>query len=198
MRLGRIVGLFADVHGADGTLARALERCREEGVESIALLGDLFDRVEQADACALALEGWEVVGVYGNHELEAATAAAAGRVQLQPETLGLLGRLRERVVIDDVCLVHEEMHWGHHDPLDRLFKAGSAVNGHRYHARITFTGHSHYRHARDERGPLDVGRGVVTLEPARRYLINPGALAAGQYAVWDRERAVVWFRQVGG
>lgn len=197
MTLGRIVALFADVHGADRALSQALNRCRAEGVATVALLGDLFDRVEQADACALALAGWDVVGVYGNHEREAARAAAAGAARLLPPTVHLLDALCERLVIDDVCLVHEEPHWGHHDPLAALFGARAPANGRRDHARITFTGHTHYRHARDERGPLDLGRGVLTIEPARRYLINPGALAGGQYAVWDREAGVVWFRQVG-
>ncbi len=41
-----------------------------------------------------------------------------------------------------------------------------------------------------------MARGSLTLDPARRYLINPGALAAGQYAVWDREVGVVRFLEV--
>ncbi|HEU5422283.1 MAG TPA: metallophosphoesterase family protein, partial [Nitrolancea sp.] len=66
--LGEIVSLISDVHGAAGTLERALAACRREGVETVALLGDLIDRPEQADACALVLAQWRVVGVYGNHE----------------------------------------------------------------------------------------------------------------------------------
>lgn len=196
MPLGNIVGLFADVHGADGTLARALRVCRDEGVESVALLGDLFDRVEQADQCASALAGWHVVGVYGNHERDVALAVAAGRVAVHPATAGLLGSLQERVIIEDVCLIHEEVSWGHRDPLAALFGAGPGTNGTTYHARITFTGHTHFRHARDERGPLDIARGVLPLEHHRRYLINPGALASGQFAIWDRDEQVVYFRQV--
>ncbi|HVX28829.1 MAG TPA: metallophosphoesterase family protein, partial [Nitrolancea sp.] len=75
MRLGEKVALFADVHGAHTTLRRALEQCREVHVTTVALLGDLIDRPEQADQCALALEEWDVVGVYGNHEREIAMEA---------------------------------------------------------------------------------------------------------------------------
>ena len=119
--LGRIVGVFADVHGAHGTLGRALEQCREAGAETVALLGDLFDRLEQADPCASALAGWAVVGVYGNHEREAALVAAAGRVSLRADTVRLLSALRERVVVGEACLLHEVASWERHDPGARFF-----------------------------------------------------------------------------
>ena len=129
IELGRIVGVFADVHGAHGTLGWALEDCREAGVETVALLGDLFDRLEQADPCAGALAGWPVVGVYGNHEREAALAAAAGRVSLRAETVGLLSALRERVVVGEVCLLHEVASWERHDPGARFFGRGGQMKG---------------------------------------------------------------------
>ncbi len=195
--LGRRVGLFADVHGSQGTLLRALKGCREAGVDQIALLGDLFDRVEQADSCARALAGWSVVGVWGNHEREIVLGAAEHGA-LEADTVRLLTRLSELVVVEDVCLTHEAAHWGHTETFARLFGRAArdgSLGGHA-HARITFAGHTHFRAARDERGPLDVARGSLTLDPARRYLINPGALAAGQYAVWDREVGVVRFLEV--
>jgi predicted phosphodiesterase len=197
--LGSVVGVFADVHGAHGTLGRALAICREARVETIALLGDLFDRAEQADACALALAPWPVVGVYGNHEREVALAAAAHRTLLRDETVQLLGALQERIVVEEVCLVHEAHgwhRWERHEARDRLVGPDRIAREPGPATRITFAGHTHYRQARDERGPLDLGRGVLRLDPARRYLINPGALAAGQFAIWDREAGIVRFRHV--
>jgi predicted phosphodiesterase len=190
-----MVGIFADVHGSTRTLARALERCHAEGVETIALLGDLFDRPEQADPCAQALAGWQVVGVYGNHEREIALAAALGEIALELGTVRLLSALQEEVVIGDVKLTHEIHHWGHSDPIARLFGRGIEHNG-AAESRLTFTGHTHYRQARDERGTLDIARGTLPLDTARRYLINPGALLIGQYAIWDREQEVIYFRNV--
>jgi len=194
MKLGAVVGLFADVHGAHGTLSRALDECRAEGVTTIALLGDLIDRTEQADACALALAAWYVVGVYGNHEREIALAAARQEVGLRDETTRLLSDLRERVVIEDVCLTHEGDAWGQVNPLLRVL--GAPESSERGGARLTFSGHTHYRSARDERGPIDIARGKLTLDPRRRYLINPGALAIGQFAIWNRTTQVIEFRQV--
>lgn len=195
MKLGAVVGLFADVHGAHGTLSRALAECCTEGVATIALLGDLIDRTEQADACALALAAWHVVGVYGNHEREIALAAARQEVDLRDETIRLLSGLRERVVIEDVCLTHEGDEWGQVNPLLRVLGAPEAP-ARDADARITFAGHTHYRSARDERGTIDIARGRLTLDPRRRYLINPGALAVGQFAIWDRTTQVIEFRQV--
>lgn len=203
--LGRKVGLFADVHGSEATLRRALAACREAEVEQIALLGDLFDRVEQADGCARALAGWSVVGVWGNHEREIVLDAAAHGT-LDAATVRLLTGLGEEVLVGDaddgalpeVFLTHEAAHWGGNASFARLFGRsepnGAAAGAIR--ARITFAGHTHYRSARDERGPLDLGRGSVTLDPTRRYLINPGALAVGQFAVWDRDARTVRFREV--
>lgn len=194
--LGKKVAIFSDVHGATRTLATALERCEEAGVETIALLGDLFDRHEQADGCAAVLASWHVVGVYGNHEREVALAAAAGELELLDETVRLLSALQEDVVIGDVHLTHEVPHWGHYDPIARMFGRGADSNGHNARARMTFAGHTHYRIARDERGTLDIARGALPLEPTRRYLINPGALMIGQYAIWDREEHIIHFQNV--
>lgn len=194
VELGSVVALFADVHGAAGTLGRALAACRRQGAETIALLGDLVDRAEQADACAVALAGWPVVGVYGNHEREIALAAA-DHGGLRPETVALLSTLREHVVVGEVCFAHEAGHWGlSHGPLARLIEAV-------HHdpcgaARVTFVGHTHVRAARDEHGALDIHHGSLTLSPRRRYLINPGALTAGQFALWNREEQLVTFHQL--
>jgi len=196
MTFGNIVGLFADIHGTTETLREALVECRAEGVTTIALLGDLLDRTEQADPCAAVLAGWEVIGVYGNHEREIALAAARGAVDLREETIRLLSGLQEEVAAGDVLLTHDSEQWGHHQsPLARLLHHAEA-KGHEPQARITFAGHTHFRQARDERGPIDITRGRIALDPRRRYLINPGALAAGQFAIWDRTLQIIQFRHV--
>ncbi len=191
-----MVGIFSDVHGENRTLVRALEHCRQSGVETIALLGDLFDLVEEADRCAAALRNWSVVGVYGNHEKEIVEDAAAGRIKVRDETLQLLRSLEERIVIDDACLIHEQERWGYHDPVARMFQRGKASNGHKPAAWITFAGHTHVRAARTESGPLDISRGQVKLTTLRNYLINPGALSIGQYAIWDRDAHTIYFHQL--
>jgi len=190
------VAVLSDVHGELRTLTRALEHSKAAGVETIALLGDLFDKVEQADRCAAALAGWHVVGVYGNHEREIALAAAAGEIKVAPETLDLLGRLGEQVRTEEYCLIHEAEVWGQHDPVAALFQRRRSTNGYRPASWLTFAGHTHVRSARTESGPLDIARGTLKLSAVRNYLINPGALAVGQYAIWDREEHVITFHQL--
>jgi predicted phosphodiesterase len=194
-RLGHVIALFADVHAATRILARALEECRVAGVDTIALLGDLFDRDEQAERCAETLHGWPVLGVYGNHEREAALAATSGALTLSAPSVALLTSLEEELDIDDVRFTHEVASWGHDDPHARLFGRAAAVAS-APGPRLTFTGHTHYRQARDERGPLDIARGELSLVAGRRYLINPGPLLTGQFAIWDRDAGIVRFRHV--
>ncbi|MCM8748129.1 metallophosphoesterase family protein [Thermomicrobiaceae bacterium CFH 74404] len=197
MSLGQVVALLADVHGEQELLRRVLELCRTEGVDTIVLLGDLIDRPDQADRCALLLAGWPVIGVYGNHERELALAARQRDLGLRQQTITLLQALRDRIVIEGVCLTHDVTgeDWGVGEALGRV---ASGLNGSHpsRHPRLTFAGHTHYRQARDDRGPLDLSRGRVELDPRRRYLINPGPVVAGQFAIWYRPADVVVFREV--
>jgi predicted phosphodiesterase len=190
------VGVLSDVHGELRTLTRALAHCCETGVGTIALLGDLFDKVEEADRCAAVLDGWQVVGVYGNHEREIALAAAAGEIEVEPFTLDLLTGLSLEVRTDEYHLVHEAEPWGQHDPVAALFERSATRNGYRPASWITFAGHTHVRSARTESGPLDIARGRLKLSAVRNYLINPGALSVGQYAIWDREEHYITFHQL--
>lgn len=177
-------------------LGQALDILAREDVETIALLGDLFDRAEQADGVVELLINWQVVGVYGNHEREVALAAAAGEVDLRPETIALLTTLEEEVRVGDIRLTHEVQHWGKIDPVAQMFGGRHHEHEDDQTARLTFTGHTHFRQARDERGVLDLGRGLVSIVRERRYLFNPGALQIGQFAIWDREARTVQFRHV--
>lgn len=187
--------MLSDVHGELRALERALDLSDRAGVETIALLGDLFDFVEEADACARLLDGWSVVGVYGNHEAEVAQAVAAGELELEPVTIDLLTRLQDQVIIDEVRLIHDVPAWEQPDPVQALFGRGSQ-NGHKTAAWVTLSGHTHVRLARTEHGPVDISRGRLQLKQHRRYLVNPGALAVGQFAMWDRESHEIRFHQL--
>jgi predicted phosphodiesterase len=191
------IGVLADVHGELRALRRALLLCHELGVSSIAVLGDLFDRVEEADRVAEEFEGWDVFGVYGNHEREVALAAAAGELTLDERTTHLLSKLQSEVIISDVRLTHAPEH-GEYDPLSQLFNRTLRPRNSNGAAHwITFSGHTHVRHARTEHGPLDISRGRISLVRTRRYHVNPGALSIGQFAIWDREEHAIHFHQLG-
>jgi predicted phosphodiesterase len=185
------IALFADAHGHVDLLHKALHVCREQQVDAIVLLGDLIDRADQADACALELTGWTVSGVFGNHEQELIGALLIGDdLGMRAESVDLFMRLVEYIVVENICFCHDQ-------PPHPSRRGDQWVNGAiapaplPYH--IVFSGHTHFRHARDERGPLDFSTNQIRINPQRRYRINPGALTAGQFAVWDRAAALVRF-----
>ena len=185
------MALFADAHGHVDHLEKALAVCRQAGVEHVVLLGDLIDRFDQADACALAMTDFRVSGVFGNHEQELIGALLIGDdLGLRPETVDLFKRLDETIVVEDVCFSHEEPS-GQSRNGDQWVNRAIAPAQLPYH--IVFSGHTHFRHARDERGSLDFSSNQIRLNPRRRYRINPGALTAGQFAIWDRPAALVRF-----
>jgi predicted phosphodiesterase len=235
---GERLALIADVHGQAESLREALARCREWSVEGIVLLGDLFDRVDEADACVDALADWPVIGVVGNHEREVVAGAA-----LRRETAAFLATLlEEELVVGDVCFTHHEPGPAGGDPVARFFAHRRAIRAHgpprptahhgnlAHHARlahhaaehgrshqhdaetgthlgrydspgqqsyhILFVGHTHHQAARDDRGPLDLSGGLIQIRKERHYVVNPGALASGQFAVWDRTEATVRFRRL--
>jgi predicted phosphodiesterase len=186
------MALFADAHGHTELLHQALRICEQERVEEIVLLGDLIDRSDQADSCALALAGWKVSGVFGNHEEQMMGALAIGDdLGLRPETIDLFMGLEPVIVIDNICFCHDGPPTARHNPMDHFFNRAPTPIVSPYH--IVFMGHTHFRHVRDERGPLELAVNSVKINPHRRYSINPGALTAGQFAIWDREHSAVRF-----
>lgn len=188
------IALLADAHGHVDILTRALEACRAERVDALVFLGDLIDRRDQADACVDALDGWSAFGVYGNHE-EALIAALAngGGLGLARATVEFFESLRPRIVLGDTCFLHDELDGATHDPVQNFFRGVEMP--HRWDYRIVFSGHTHHRAAVSDQGPLDTAH-AIALDARRRYAINPGALAGGKFAIWERAERVVRFKQV--
>jgi predicted phosphodiesterase len=187
------IALIADAHGHVDILTRALDACRAERVDALVFLGDLIDRRDQADACADALEGWHAFGVYGNHEEELiATLANGGGAGLNRATVEFFQSLEPRIVLGDACFVHDELEEPRVDPLQKFFnRTVQPENSY----RVLFVGHTHHRAAMSDHGPLDTAH-AISLDAARRYVINPGALVGGKFAIWERTERVVRFMQV--
>ena len=186
------MALFADAHGHLDLIQQALKICRQSDTDSVVLLGDLIDRSDQADFCALAMSGFNVRGVFGNHEQEMIAALAIGDdLGLRPETIDMFTGLEEMMVVDDICFSHDGPPPPPHNPMEDFVNRSRVPAISPYH--IIFSGHTHFRHAHDERGPLDLATGYIRLNPERRYRINPGALTAGQFAIWDRAGSIVHF-----
>ena len=183
MNLGDRIAVMSDIHGEHRLLARVLRHCEQAGVQSIVLLGDLFDRLDQAEMCAFHLADWNVAGVVGNHEREAVAERRDSGRPVNGSVGRLLERLGDSLVLEEAVFVHDEMD-------------AFTVEPGQYRHSVIFAGHTHYRLARDDRGPLDISLGHIGLKPGRRYLINPGSVLDGQFAIWERDRSRVTFERV--
>jgi predicted phosphodiesterase len=187
MALEDRIAILSDIHGEHRVLRHALERCRESKVRGIVLLGDIFDRVDQIDRCLRYLESWRVNGVLGNHDREALIEYRAREGRYPGSASTLFKGFRDRIQIGDAVFVHDEMDW-------RRVSVDWAPAPD--HVRIIFAGHTHVRRARDERGPIDLSLGKIDIRGDRQYVINPGAVVEGQFAIWDRNRSHVTFERV--
>jgi predicted phosphodiesterase len=188
------LALFADAHGHTELVEAALRICKHEHVSGIVLLGDLIDRPDQADACVRALVGWNVHGVYGNHEQELMDALTMGAdLGLQHETIDLFLNLEATIVVGDICFCHDEPSELRRDEIEAQTFVNRATTPTVLPYHIVFSGHTHFRHARNEFGPLDMSIGVIHLRPNRKYSVNPGALTMGHFAIWDRESMQIRF-----
>jgi predicted phosphodiesterase len=188
------VAVVADLHGHAEMLRRALVLCSAEAVDSVVFLGDVIDRYDQADACVAALYGWQAGGVHGNHERDIVMALGQGLdLGLTPATTRFLMGLRDRLIVEDVCFVHEPAPEGQDDPVTRFFSRANPLD--RWPYRLVFAGHTHYRTVLTPHGPLDTNSHIY-LDPQRRFLINPGPLVNGQFGIWDRAVGMVYFRHV--
>lgn len=175
--------VISDIHGEHRMLARVLATCRERDVQRIVLLGDLFDRLDQVERCARELSGWSIAGVLGNHEREA-LAGASNQAPVNGATATLVDSLGDRLHLAEALFVHDELEC----------QTVEATDIER--PRVVFAGHTHYRQAKDDAGPIDLTLGRIHLREDRRYLINPGAVIDGQFAIWDRHESHVLFERV--
>ena len=62
------LGLITDIHEHADQLRRALARLRDERVDQIVLLGDMFEMGSRLDETCELLAGANVCGVWGNHD----------------------------------------------------------------------------------------------------------------------------------
>jgi predicted phosphodiesterase len=173
------VAIMSDIHGERRLLEQALTHCVRAHVSRVVLLGDLFDRHDQIESCLRCLDGWDISGVLGNHEREALREFAGEHPQAH-----LLDRLSDRMLLENALFVHD------------LLELNGAVSQGTWTPNLVFAGHTHVRHARDQHGPIDISLGHIQLRNDRRYLINPGAVIDGCFAIWDRARSVVLFERL--
>lgn len=178
------IAVMSDVHGEFRVLERVLERCHAAEVHCIVLLGDLFDRCDQIEPCLQRLSGWPIAGVIGNHERDALKNTSMHGTATGEQANTLIHNLGDRLLLGNTLFIHDVLEWK------------SNRDQSEWSPHLVFAGHTHVRQAQDQHGPLDLSLGHIKLRNDRSYLINPGAVVDGQFAIWNREESTVIFERI--
>ncbi len=189
------LGIITDIHEHVGHLRTALAHFRQEQVDQVVVLGDVFETGKRIDeTCRLLLEA-KAVGVWGNHDFNLCVNPSDElRAKYTGAVIDFMTSLQPRLEIANGHFSHVEP-WldpekiadlwyidgppDAQDKLDRIFKAVPH--------RILFAGHFHKWLLATPEGIRDWKGEVPTcLEPDRCFVVI-GALCEGQFAIFDTE-----------
>jgi hypothetical protein len=195
------LGILADIHEAVELLQRALERFKQEEVDRIVLLGDVFETGPRIDETIELLVEAGVVGVYGNHDYGLSVEPDDFlRSRFSSRVLDYMTSLHPRLEIEDCLFAHREpwldcsrveqiWHVDEEaltpDAIDRSFEATPR--------RSIFVGHFHQWQAFVRQGPLPwEGREPLALPDDGPSLVVVHAVCDGFAATFDtRSRLLV-------
>jgi len=111
------LGILADIHEDVARVRQALEHFRQEDIDQVVFLGDLFDRGQHLAETVALLSACGAVGVWGNHDLglcdhphERIRARYAGPV------FDFMQTLRPRLELDGCLFSHGLPSWDPADP----------------------------------------------------------------------------------
>ena len=189
------LGLITDIHEQNEPLRCALDQFRQEKVEQIVVIGDLFEMGERIEETCRLLAAAKAIGVWGNHDfglcvdLEEET-----RAKYPAAVIDYMTSLRPRMDVGGCYFAHVEP-WlnpediadlwyfegppDEHGNLERIFNA--VPN------RLMFAGHYHKWLLATPEG-ISPWQGQVPIRLSDgRYFVVVGALCEGQFATFDTE-----------
>lgn len=199
------VGVLSDVHGNLFALQATLDALRGAGVDGLVCAGDLVGYGPQPNECVETVAELGMPSVAGNHDLMAIGLLSDDRcVQLARDSQ----QWTRRVLRDDVRKYLADLppklalgalvvaHGSLDDPQEYVLSETRASEQLAQLARehpdaaVLVLGHTHLRWIYVEgRGTVRVPRdGQVPLDPAGRYLLNPGSVGQSRQREW-RPRA---------
>lgn len=103
------LGLIADIHERVEFLRAALEGCRQEQVEQIVVLGDIFETGERIEETCRLLAEANAVGVWGNHDFGLCdNPSDKVRAKYPAAVVEYMTPLRPRLELDGCYFAHVE------------------------------------------------------------------------------------------
>src|SRR5262245_26709063 len=111
------LGILTDIHEDVERLRLALQHFRQEEVEQVVLLGDVFDTGERLRETVSLLAGAKAVGVWGNHDLGLCHEPAMRvRERYAGPVLDFMRTLQPRLELAGCLFTHGLPHWDATDP----------------------------------------------------------------------------------
>jgi hypothetical protein len=189
------LGLIADIHEHVEFLRAALDRFRQEHVDRVVVLGDVFETGERIEETCRLLAEAQAVGVWGNHDFGLCDNPSEEiRAKYPASVVEYMTTLHPRLKLDGCYFAHVEPWLDPEDVHDLWFVEGPPDSDRRldqiFNAvpnRLMFAGHYH-------RWLLARPDGIAEWQgerPARlhdgRYFVVVDALVDGRYAMFDTE-----------
>ncbi len=213
--------VMSDIHGNAHALRAVLDSVATDGIEKVLCLGDIVGYGPFPNECVDTIRALGAVTVAGNHELLALGRLSDERCgQLARQTTAwtrsaLVERTREHIAglptrarVGDVALAH-----GSPDDPEQYVRSSDRARDilerltmDEPGCRLLLLGHTHQPWAFGSRsGTLLRGprTGVVRLDAAQRYIVNPGSVGqsrdrtvAARFLLLDPDRNEAVFRSV--
>jgi len=215
------IAVISDIHANFGALEAVLADMESHGVEEIISLGDNIGYGPEPERVCALLRARQVTSVLGNHEF--AVVNMAYRNRLNPQARQSLETNLARLTPEDEEYIARlpqvfsryQARFVHGCPPKSvcayLFRPRYRMICHLFAAiseRVCFYGHTHaldmFSHDGKRCRRHRLRPGEYTLEPQRRYFINPGSVGQprdlinnrAKYLIWERERQKIILRQV--
>jgi len=215
------IAVLGDIHANYQAFKSVLEDIDHQKVDKIISLGDNIGYGPEPNQVVQALSEGQIPSVMGNHEFglvnrryynflnpTARTSLAMNLEALGQEEQKLLAKLPPLLIDHGARFVHgcppksPTAYLFHPTPklLAKLFNS--------FDERICFYGHTHaitLLQAKDGIcGIRNFGPGLYRLDPASRYIINPGSVGQprdefnnfAKYLIWDQEESFIRVRSV--
>ena len=189
------LGLITDVHEQVEFLRTALDRFRQEQVDQIVVIGDIFETGERIEETCQMLAEAKAVGVWGNHDYGLCDNPTDEiRAKFPPSVTEYMTTLRPRLELDGCYFAHVEPWLDPEDIMDLWFFEGPPASDGRldriFNAvpnRLMFAGHYHRWMLVTPAGIAEwKGECAINLDHGR-YFVMVDALADGHFAILDTD-----------
>jgi hypothetical protein len=189
------LGLIADIHEHVEFLRIALKQFREEKVDQVIVLGDVYRTGARLDETCRLLAEANATGVWGNHDFGLCLSPTeTAQAVFLPSTLHFMASLTACVERPDYYFAHVEPGLDPECIADLWFYGGPPHDEERrsrifdtVKSRLIFVGHYHSWLHVTPSGIVDWNGKVKLCLSEGRHLVVVGALLEGRYAVCDLE-----------